>query len=370
MPEIDGLRCLAIALVVLFHCHYFFLDGTEKMQAADAFADGGLHFINFIIAKGWFGVQIFFVISGMVLALPYASHYLTGTRKPQLRRYFRRRLIRIEAPYLLTLSLFFLLNCLFFGWSYYEDNLPHYGAGLIYGHTLLYDGALNPVLPVSWTLEIEVQFYLIAPLLCSLFSIRHHLIRRSTLLGLAFISTYFSTWCNDIHPSGFWDHSLIGQFSYFMIGLFLAEMYISYWQEKPSRYGRLWDTAGILAWAAAFVLIEHSPWIEWKPFALLLGFTAVLRGHYLRKLFSTPWIAAIGAMCYTIYLYHTFLFYTIVRPFIIDKLLPITPGNWPFNYFTMFVLSGITIVLCSFIFLVIEKPFAQGRLFRKHKNNS
>ncbi|WP_346187620.1 acyltransferase [Rubritalea halochordaticola] len=370
VPEIDGLRCLAIVLVVLFHCHYFFLDGSEKMNAADALDNRGLHLINFIIAKGWFGVQIFFVISGMVLALPYASHYLTGSRKPQLKRYFRRRLIRIEAPYLLTLTLFFLYYTLMNGGDYFINNLPHYGAGLIYAHTLFYDGALNPVLTVSWTLEIEVQFYLLAPLLCSLFAIKPAIIRRLCFMALALVSTYFSGWCNALYSSGFWGHSLIGQFSYFIVGLLLADLYISYWQDTTSAYAKIWDAVGLLVWPLAFILIEYSPWIEWKPFALLIGFTAVLRGHYLRKLFSIPWITAIGAMCYTIYLFHSFLFYQLVRPHIIDRLIPITPGEWPFNYLTMFILGGITIAFCSIIFLVVEKPFAQGRLFKKNRNNS
>jgi len=41
-------------------------------------------------------VQLFFVLSGFIVALPFARHWLEGTAAPDLKRYLLRRLKRIE----------------------------------------------------------------------------------------------------------------------------------------------------------------------------------------------------------------------------------------------------------------------------------
>lgn len=79
----------------------------------------------------------------MVLALPFASHYLQGTDRPKVKDYFRRRLIRIEVPYIITLT-FFLFYAVTFQDRLWNEMLPRYFAGLIYSHSLIYDGELNP----------------------------------------------------------------------------------------------------------------------------------------------------------------------------------------------------------------------------------
>ena len=94
IPEIDGLRFIAIALVVLFHLaaqvsaksHITF---TRHDWYAGLFA---------IFERGDIGVRIFFVISGFILGRPFARHYLLGHARPSLRSYYLRRITRLEPP--------------------------------------------------------------------------------------------------------------------------------------------------------------------------------------------------------------------------------------------------------------------------------
>src|SRR4051812_49366863 len=92
--EIDGLRFVAITFVVLFH-----LGGLVKAHAA-----GGTSSLLRVVNTGGYGVQLFFVVSGFVLSLPFAAHRLRNGRVVSLRAYFLRRLTRLEPPYIVVMA--------------------------------------------------------------------------------------------------------------------------------------------------------------------------------------------------------------------------------------------------------------------------
>jgi peptidoglycan/LPS O-acetylase OafA/YrhL len=69
------------------------------------------------------------VISGFILGLPFAAHYLKGKRAVPLRPYFLRRLTRLEPPYIINLLICFTLLVLVDGASV-RTLLPHFGASL------------------------------------------------------------------------------------------------------------------------------------------------------------------------------------------------------------------------------------------------
>jgi peptidoglycan/LPS O-acetylase OafA/YrhL len=363
VPEIDGLRCLAIVLVVLYHSHIFFRSGAEPVDAQtlahESWGTILTYLPNFIIAKGWFGVQIFFVISGMVLAIPFANQHFTGSGAPELRSYFKRRLIRIEVPYLLTLSFFFLSAVLWEGKSF-SEMIPHYLAGLLYSHTIFFDGALNPLLSVAWTLEIEIQFYLLAPFLCRIFAIKNSLLRRGLfLLGIPMFEL-LTKFLSGAHGSSMWDHTVIGQMGYFLIGMLVADFFLSSgFEDLRSRMkSRAWDVVGLIIWPTTFLMIEWHPGLNLKPFALLVCFLSILCGHYLLAIFRNRWLTAVGAMCYTVYLFHNLMLYGFLRPFVFTQ---VQLGNWPLNSLLIGLMAVMAIALCAFLFVIIEKPFARGR---------
>jgi Acyltransferase family len=91
IPEIDGLRFVAIASVVGFHIYEYLLSRRNI---------GPLGIIGTALLHGNRGVPLFFVISGFILGRPFAAHYLRGLPAPKLKEFYWRRLTRLEPPYL------------------------------------------------------------------------------------------------------------------------------------------------------------------------------------------------------------------------------------------------------------------------------
>src|ERR1700733_6334081 len=104
VPELEGLRFVAICSVFLTHLNgYLLAKDTEPWAIA---AQGS--WIDLALRQGGLGVQLFFVISGFVLAPPFARMRLGLGPKVKLGPYFLRRLTRLEPPYLLCLISLFL----------------------------------------------------------------------------------------------------------------------------------------------------------------------------------------------------------------------------------------------------------------------
>ena len=78
---LDGLRGLAIALVVWYHA--WLVSGQ------------GLAGINFVAEAGFLGVDLFFFISGFCIFYPYARSMRDGRPAPTKRRFFSRRALKI-----------------------------------------------------------------------------------------------------------------------------------------------------------------------------------------------------------------------------------------------------------------------------------
>src|SRR6185436_17416816 len=128
-------------------------------------------YIISVLLEGGHGVSFFFMISGFILALPFIKEKMPGGSPVSLKKYYLRRLTRLEPPYLAALLLSFILLVLVKGQSF-AGLLPHLGASSVYMHNIIYNNP-SSVLGVAWSLEVEVQFYILAPFLCFIFLIKH-----------------------------------------------------------------------------------------------------------------------------------------------------------------------------------------------------
>ncbi len=142
LPELDGLRGLAILAVVLYHCHPR-LEGTWLYYAS---------------LWGWAGVILFFVMSGFLITC-----ILLGTRdKPHyFHQFHARRALRVWPVYLLVLAVVYLNADWFVGGPVWHAIKTAPWLAYIFCVQNLFHLALPPALGPSWALAIEEQYYFV-----------------------------------------------------------------------------------------------------------------------------------------------------------------------------------------------------------------
>lgn len=298
IPEVDGIRFVAIAAVFVYHV------GGDIVRHSSELSNQALEGDS--VARLVFGlnvgVQLFFVLSGFILGLPFAGQYLAGASPVRLKRYLARRLTRLEPPYVAALCLLLVLK-LIGRRGTFGELLPHFAASLFYSHNLVF-GRPSDINFAAWSLEIEIQFYLLAPLLARLlFGIRGASVRRA---GIALLCIGIGWATVGLPPESIWQLSLVGQAPYFLAGLLLADVYCTREQTQAPHWG--WD---VLCAAAGVAILDarfHSrAWLFLRPVAIAACYHGALRGAWFRRVLAWPPFAAIGGMCYSIYLLHNYI---------------------------------------------------------------
>ena len=365
IPEVDGLRFLAIAAVVCHHLVSIYLPASGRVEkiatSADWFAAAGDSWLIKAAYCGHFGVNLFFVISGFILAIPFVKRSLQNQPPPPLKSYYWRRTTRIEPPYVVALVVY-----LFVKWLDGNDItrlLPNFLASVFYLHGPLYEreSAINGV---AWSLEVEIQFYLIVPLLMAGFNRCGAGLRRALLLGGTLFFGLLSQLY--IYPYGpkWLMISLPNFIHYFLAGFLLADLHQR--NGEDAKRGRRWDLLALLAGLAViWVLLGFGHFYFLLPLLVATLYLGCYLGRYTSRLISMRWIVIIGGMCYTIYLYHVLIIsQALVRTASLSSLArPI----WSDLLIQSLIIVPFILVICGLLFVIIEKPFmkaSRGRGWR------
>jgi peptidoglycan/LPS O-acetylase OafA/YrhL len=354
ISEIDGLRFIAIGTVVLFH-----LVVDLAIKSPGAYAIPADSILATVALHGFHGVELFFVISGFILALPFASHRLKGARRVDLKQYFIRRVTRLEPPYILCMLIVFAALVLLKGRDA-RGLLPHLAASLVYLHNVTF-GTESLVNNVAWSLEIEIQFYLLVPLLAGVFTIRDHRSRRGLLAAVIAASVLLSwRFVTPAHARAYW--SILRFLHFFLLGFLLADVYLVNWGGKPAR-SHGWDLVSLLGWPALFAVwgrfdggyVGEASFVSavFFPLATFLLYLAAFRGRLTNALITNRWLTTIGGMCYTIYLFHNPLLGMILG--LTGRLAP--TGSYALNVLAQAAVAvPAMLVPCGIYFLAVEKP--------------
>lgn len=359
MAQIDGLRFIAIFAVVFAHINTFIV-----VKSMHVFETGSVSSITnkLIHDSAHKGVLLFFVISGFILGLPYAKHYLLDGRRIELRDYFMRRLTRLEPPYILNNIAFAILIIFFAHHSYaaafnQTSILTSLFSALTYSHNIFFQDvpALNSV---TWSLEIEIQFYILVPLLVLLFKPKAAIRRGLFLFVIAGM-----TCINHLYSPDF--ISIYDYIQYFLSGFLIVDLYLSKITINLPKYQEF--ILGLLSLTGMVVVQNDNGVISELLFiGLTFVFSAtVILGNSWRLMLSHPLLTSIGGMCYTIYLWHMVIisgFGNFLTRFYIE------------NSYIATLLTQAAVILPSVIlfsstlYILIEKPCMDKHWPSKCKN--
>jgi peptidoglycan/LPS O-acetylase OafA/YrhL len=344
-PEIDGLRAIAVGVVILYHAQITIF-GHQPFKG------------------GFIGVDIFFVISGYLITSIILKELIT-TGYFSFKYFYERRIRRI-----LPALLFIMLISLPFAWMYllpssfvdfsksilyslgFSSNFYFYYSDQQYGAE---SGFLKPFLH-TWSLSVEEQFYILFPivLLATFKYLRKYFIY--ILLFGFIVSLGLADWGSRNHPS----------FSFYVLPTRVWELLggsiLAYFEttkghrSKHQTLNLILPTIGLLLIGHSILFfndkIFHPSFYTLSPIigvCLIIWFSH--KDELITKIISSKLFVGIGLISYSLYLWH----YPI---FAFNRIVEFTGGGT----FKKLWLVFLILILSIFTYYFIEKPF-------RNKNN-
>lgn len=364
VPQLDGLRFFAIMPVLFWHASIRGYRSLLNLMGQPPVGEPSW------LPHGEVGVDLFFVISGFVIARPFLAKIGQGGRIA-VGRFYLRRFLRLQPPYLLVLlvcaasAAFGLAN----GGHNPAREVHHlispwasFWASMFYVHVPIF-GVPSLLNPPIWSLEIEVQFYLISPLLIALYA---RLTCREWRLAAGIwaitvamiVAAAIRTQAGVFAP---WSFTLVTHLDGFLLGVLLAD--VRQWRLRPRPGAGAWKDAGFAIGLA--LLLASGLWQGLEAFGPMVLRDAVrllacalivegaLGGTLAGRLAGAPWIAMIGSACYSIYLVHVPLM--VIVWIVVNRAVSI-PAAWIMPS-AMALLPVISIAVGLIFFIVVERPF-------------
>ncbi|HEU0047191.1 MAG TPA: acyltransferase, partial [Nitrososphaera sp.] len=300
IPQFDGLRGLAILLVLIAHSGFL-----EALPHA-----GGLQFARL-------GVDLFFVLSGFLI-----TGILTDSKGTPhyFRNFYARRALRIWPLYYLVLFLAFVVTPLFAP-SMRPTAARIWPAFVFYVQNIVFmrSATYHFALSATWSLAVEEQFYLTWPLLVFLLR-KQTLVIVSASLVLVSLSLRLIGYSHGA-PFGFLYFFTLSRLDAIALGSLAA-----LWLRSPSCTFERWrirafqflglGAAGTVL--ARFLMPRNSLVIGFTFLAIaftgLLGISvAEARSSLLGRTLSAGWLRYVGKISYGIYLLHFPIFVVWAR---------------------------------------------------------
>lgn len=357
---LDGLRAIAVAAVIVFH------------------------FAPTVLPAGFLGVDVFFVVSGFLIAR-LVTREIERSGSVSLRGFWARRARRL-LPALATVTVVVLavaaisfsnteihdLRAQALGTLFYCANWV-----LIYAKSNYFTsiGRPSPFLHM-WTLAVEEQFYVVLPLV--LFAARRIVVRHPVrvamvaLLGAAASTVWMGVL---VSPTGDPSRAYLGSDSHAMgllVGVALGVLAgnerpwrtFTGWMQSDNRVARAMPLAAATSLVAILVTMrvtrDHTLALYRGGFLVFAVLCAVIVAVVvatptapIARVLRTRWLVAIGLRSYSLYLWHW-----PVRVFVTAR-----PGLHGFTLFVVRLLISVALAEVSYRF--VERPFRVGSVARR-----
>ena len=362
-PELDGLRGIAIFMVMAFH---FLL--VPRWLHVPLLENSGIlvTIISHMIHVGWIGVDLFFILSGFLITRILIH---TKDKKSYFKNFYARRALRIFPLYYLALLV----------WIYIEDFFPlgvkngideHY-LSYLFSYTsnflIVHKGwsALPMPLVHFWTLAIEEQYYLIWPIFI-------HFLNKKSIMILCFVLFLSSLCVRHVFLTNE-NHLMANIYSFsrlyaLIMGSFLALVFHRDFNEKKIA------AIGIVS---ALVIISYLFLAEdfyFKKVEDLVPVVAVffvsivalasLPGKYnftrtLKHALQNPFLVWMGRRSYCFYIVHQFIIVYFVTSGLSIRLMPLVIKNSVFLTFLYYFIFpfAVTAIIGEISWNVFESKF-------------
>ena len=346
VPEIDGLRFFAILPVVLFH-----FSGIYGNHASAAFRNQDLGFLDGMFRRGDFGVRLFFTISGFILGTLFLRNLKRTGKTLDLKSYVMRRITRLEPPYVINLIVVAAL-LMVGNHEQLSHIVPHLLASVFYVHNLVY-ARMSDINYVAWTLEVEVQFYILAPLLAQIYRIPDKKLRYSIFV----VGSGLLMLLGGLYKGDDWRYLLsILPFAHlFLTGMFIADVTYDY-RESPAQ-SKLLDI-GALGSLILLFSVDYQRGVilpiagTWIACGILM--VAALHGYFFTKIVRNTFIVTVGGMCYTIYLWHSPIISGLTKVF---ERMPSSMASVPMRLAMTAVAVMFVLAISAVLYAILERPF-------------
>jgi peptidoglycan/LPS O-acetylase OafA/YrhL len=331
--ELDGLRSLAVIPVVVAHAWSEILPG------------------------GYRGVDIFFVLSGYLIANLIVKETCSGTFT--FSEFYRRRALRLMPAFFVVLIATILISWLIQTPSETEITLKtalfaSFSASNYFlsgtGGYFSAEAETNPLLH-TWSLAVEEQFYIFFPLV--LFIILTRAPRAMLpILGMVVLASLFHSYGLYISNSSWAHYSTFGRVWELLVGALLATALAKPAEALKVRLSEV--TLSAVAWLSlAAILLSYTWPADEKELAaqaaiclatIALIWSAVDGDGLLSRILRLRVLVWIGLLSYSIYLWH--------QPVMATTRLFIEDGTFPFLLFTI----ASSIVLAWLTYRFVERP--------------
>lgn len=377
---LDGVRALAVLIVMWFHLWQQSWLMPVFSVKAPAFL-GGMVTVNldFIPRAGFIFVDLMLLISGFCLFLPHARTMLLGEPVPDTATFFKKRAARILPSYLLCVLLATFAYSLPTGafsspQKFWTDFLSTATFTQVFFPSAFLDSKVNCVL---WSVAVEVQFYLLFPLLARWFRKKPLL----TYLAMVAVASVFIYGYALPRPNLYrmTTNQLPAFFGVYANGMLAAYLYVLL-AKKVKRSAWLSVVATVVAvfsiWAIGMMektvtrdsSVQHWQMAYRYAFSLVLCvflLSAALSARWFRFLFSNRVMRFFAAISYNLYIWHQWIAVRLVEwkiPRWSGTVPPNQAGNRVWQWQFTILVTLLSFLVATVLTYAFEKPIAKKLL--------